>query len=99
MITAIIFFCHFLFTLVIFTKKWQDEKLSDAFINVGLIGLLFTIGWSISGIIAKLLMSQKGLGIMFDRDAFSLTILSVAEFFFYKMYYKDVFSEDDTEKQ
>lgn len=99
MITAIIFFAHFLFTLVIFTKKWQDEKLSDAFINIGLIGLLFTIGWSISGIIAKLLMPQKGLGIMFDRDTFSLTILSVAEFFFYKMYYKDIFSEADTERQ
>ncbi|HUX92895.1 MAG TPA: hypothetical protein VMV36_03740 [Ignavibacteriaceae bacterium] len=99
MITAIIFFVHFLFTLIIFTKKWQEENLSDAFINIGLIGLLFTIGWSISGIIAKLLMSQKGLGIMFDRDTFSLTILSVIEFFFYRMYYKDIFSEAGTEKQ
>ncbi len=99
MITAIIFFVHFLFTLIIFTKKWQEENLSDAFINIGLIGLLFTIGWSISGIIAKLLMPQKGLGIMFDRDTFSLTILSVIEFFFYRMYYKDIFSEAGTEKQ
>ncbi|MHB9014186.1 MAG: hypothetical protein ACYC49_18395 [Ignavibacteriaceae bacterium] len=99
MITEIIFFVHFLFTLIIFTKKWQEENLSDAFINIGLIGLLFTIGWSISGIIAKLLMSQKGLGIMFDRDTFSLTILSVIEFFFYRMYYKDIFSEAGTEKQ
>jgi hypothetical protein len=99
MITAIIFFVHFLFTLIIFTKKWQEENLSDAFINIGLIGLLFTVGWSISGIIAKLLMSQKGLGIMFDRDTFSLTILSVIEFFFYRMYYKDIFSEAGTEKQ
>ncbi|MHB8337787.1 MAG: hypothetical protein ACYDEE_10255 [Ignavibacteriaceae bacterium] len=73
--------------------------MSDAFINIGLIGLLFTVGWSISGIIAKLLMSQKGLGIMFDRDTFSLTILSVIEFFFYRMYYKDIFSEAGTEKQ
>ncbi|MHB8579654.1 MAG: hypothetical protein ACYDA4_07310 [Ignavibacteriaceae bacterium] len=99
MITAIIFFGHFLFSLIIFTKKWQDENLSDAFINIGLIGLLFTVGWSISGIIAKLLMPQKGLGIVFDRDTFSLTILTVIEFFFYRMYYKDVFSAADTEKQ
>ncbi|MHB1686203.1 MAG: hypothetical protein ACYCVH_02350 [Ignavibacteriaceae bacterium] len=99
MITAIIFSLHIIFALIIFTKKWQDENLSDAFINLGLIGLLFTVGWSITGIISKLLMEPKGLGIFFDRDTFSLTILSIAEFSFYKMYYKDIFSEADTEKQ
>jgi len=99
MITAIIFFIHFIFALVVFTKKWQDEGLSTAFINLGLIGLLFTVGWSIAGIISKLIMEQKGFGIYFDRDTFSLSILSVAEFFFYRMYYSDIFNADDKGKQ
>ncbi len=98
MITALIFFVHFIFSLVVFTKKWQDENLSSAFINLGLIGLLFTVGWSLAGIVSKLIMEPKGFGIYFDRDTFSLTLLTISEFFFYKMYYSDIFSEDDMGK-
>ncbi len=98
MITALIFFLHLIFSLVVFTKKWQDDNLSSAFINLGLVGLLFTVGWSIAGIVSKLLMGTKGFGIYFDRDTFSLTILSISEYFFYKMYYSDIFSEDDKGK-
>jgi predicted cation transporter len=88
MITAFIFFAHFLFALIIFTKKWQEENLSAAFLNLGLIGILFAVGWSVVGIATQNLLSPKGLGIYFDRDAITLTILSAAEFFFYRFYYK-----------
>lgn len=75
--------------LVIFTKKWQEEGLSAGFLNLALIGILFAVGWSISGMIAKLVMEQEGLGIYYDRDTFSLTLLTIAEFFFYRFYYKE----------
>ena len=88
MITAFIFFVHLVFALIIFTKKWQEENITSAFLNIGLVGILFAVGWSITGMIAKLIMEQEGLGIYYDRDTFSLTLLSVAEYFFYKMYYK-----------
>lgn len=87
MITALIFFLHLIFALIIFTKKWQDEGLSSGLLNLGLIGILFAVGWSITGIIAKLLMEPKGFGMHFDRDAFSLVLLSIGEYFFYRMYY------------
>ena len=99
MITAFIFFAHLTFTLIVFTKKWQDENLSAAFTNLALIGILFAVGWSITGMITKLLMSPKGFGLYFDGDTFSLTILSIAEYFFYRMYYSDLFSEAGKEKQ
>ncbi len=89
MITAFIFFAHFLFALIIFTKKWQEESLSSAFLNLGLIGILFAVGWSIVGIATQNLLSPKGLGLYFDRDAITLTVLSAIEFFFYKFYYKE----------
>jgi hypothetical protein len=91
MITAIIFSAHLLFALIIYTKKWQSESVSAAWLNVGLIGILFSVGWTITGMIAPLIMDPKGLGIFFDRDAFSLTLLSIGEFFFYMIYFKDVF--------
>ncbi len=99
MITALIFFAHFIFALVIFTKKWQEDNLTSAFLNIGLIGILFAVGWSIAGMLANAIMDQRGFGIYFDRDTFSLTILSIAEYFFYKMYYKDSTTEAGKEIQ
>lgn len=75
--------------LIIFTKKWQEDGLSSGFFNLGLIGILFAVGWTITGMIAKLVMEPEGLGIYYDRDTFSLNLLSVAEFFFYRFYYKE----------
>jgi hypothetical protein len=84
---------------MIFTKKWQDEGLSTGFLNLGLIGILFAVGWTISGMIAKLVMEPKGLGLFFDRDTFSLTLLTIAEIFFYKFYYKEETTAAGTGKQ
>lgn len=94
MINAFIFFGHLLFALIIFSKKWQDESLSSATLNIGLIGIIFSVGWSISTMIAKAVLEPKGLGIFFDRDAFSLTILSIVEYFFFRMYYKGLFASE-----
>jgi hypothetical protein len=99
LITAFIFSTHLIFALVIFTKKWQDESVSAGLLNVILIAILFTVGWTVAGIIAKLLMEPKGLGIQFDRDTFSLTILSIVEFFFYRFYYNEEPNLADKGKQ
>ncbi|GAB4295216.1 MAG: hypothetical protein Kow0098_17370 [Ignavibacteriaceae bacterium] len=99
MVTIIIFYLHFIFALSVFTWKWQQESLSAALINLSLIGILFAVGWSVTGIIANLLMEQKGFGLFFDRDAFSLTLLTIAEFFFYKFYYNETPTEAGKEKQ
>jgi hypothetical protein len=96
MITAFIFFIHLIFITVIFTKKWQEESLSVAFTNVALIIILFSVGWSITGTIAKVIMEKEGLGIYFDRDTFSLFLLAIVEFFGYKFYYGD--DEPSTEE-
>ena len=99
MITAFIFAIHFLFTIIIFTKKWQEDSLSAAFLNIALIGILFAVGWSLTGILTKILLEPEGFGLFFDRDTFSLLLLTVIEFFFYKFYYKENVTEDDKETQ
>lgn len=100
MIISIIFFLHLIFSLVIFTIKWQEEKISAAFLNIALIAVLFAVGWSIASIIAKAVMEPKGLGIHFDRDTFALTLLTIGEYLFYRLYYKpNQTIEDDKGKQ
>jgi hypothetical protein len=98
MITAFIFFFHFIFSLIIFTKKWQDENLSAGFLNIALIAILFAVGWTITGMIAKLVLEPKGLGMQFDRDTFALSLLTIVEYFFYKFYYKETPTANDKEK-
>jgi len=100
MINAFIFFLHFIFMLYIFTKKWQDESLQSSFINIALITLLFTVGWAVASSVTQIFIDKKGLGIYYDRDAISLTLLLIVEFFFYKVYYfeeKPVSSENKEE--
>ncbi|MCZ7601515.1 MAG: hypothetical protein M5R37_01515 [Melioribacteraceae bacterium] len=93
MISALIFAGHLFFILYIFTKKWQEDSLQSAFINAGLIVLLFSVGWSISTMVLKVFVEQAGFGIYFDRDAMSLTLLTIAEYFFYKFYYGEIITE------
>lgn len=100
MIISLIFFIHFLFGLIVFVKKWQDESLSAAFINIGLIIILFSVGWSIFTMITKLIFNPEGFGIWFDRDTITLSLLSVTEYFFFRFYYVEDFSnEADKGKQ
>jgi hypothetical protein len=98
MITAVIFAIHFIFAVIIFTKKWQEDGLSSAFLNIALIGILFTVGWSITGMFSKLLMEPEGFGIYLDRDTFALLLLTIIEIFFYKFYYKEETTADGKEK-
>ena len=87
MVSAIIFSAHLIFVAVIFTKKWQDESLTSAFINLALIVILFTVGWSVSTSVVKLVVEPKGFGLQFDADAIALTLLVIGEYFFFRFYY------------
>jgi hypothetical protein len=94
MISAFIFFAHFIFILIIFTWKWQTDGISGAVMNVSLILILFAVGWTITGMIAKFFMGPNGLGFYYNRDTFSLTLLTLVEIFFYKIYYKRSIADD-----
>ncbi len=98
MIVGLIFFLHFIFILTIFSKKWQDESITSGITNTFLIIILFAIGWSLTTFLTKLIISPKGFGIYFDRDTISLTLLTIGEYFFYKMYYQKDFIEVDKGK-
>ena len=98
MVSSIIFAVHFLFILIVFAWKWQKDGMSNAFINVALILILFAVGWTITGLISQLIMEPEGFGFYFDRDTFSLTLLTIIEYFSYRIYYKET-TAGDKEKQ
>lgn len=107
MLIALIFGLHFLFMLVIFTKKWQVETISTAFLDVLLIVILFTVGGAVTNILGNLLIPKNGIpiyyekekfNIVFDRANFSLILLTIFEIVGYRYYYKELFTSNEKEK-
>ncbi len=90
MINVLIFLIHIIFIGYIFYKKNKNESLSAAFIDMALIIIVFSVGWSISTMLVKIVIEPEGFGKHFDRDAISLVLLTIGEYFFYKMYYKGI---------
>jgi len=89
MVELLVFYIHVVAVVAMFTKRWQEEGLSEAFLVVFFMALIFFVGWSIATFLMKLLMEQEGLGVFFDRDAASLLLLTVGEAVLYFFYLKD----------
>lgn len=88
MIAIFLFYIHFIFGLYVFTKRWQEEGLGAAILILIFIGIIFSVGWTISYLIASLIFSPEGFGKFYNRDTISLTIVTIFEYFFYKTYFK-----------
>ncbi len=95
MIPLLVFYVHIVGMAAAFTKRWQDEGLSEGFLALFFIALIFFVGWSMSSYIMKLLMPVEGFGPFFDRDAASLVLLGGMEAVFYTFYLRG----DGPEKQ
>lgn len=87
MIPVIIFYIHFVFLVYVFTKNFIEETLQSAILNVIFVVIIFSVGWTVSEFLMSLIMEDKGISLLLPRYAFSLTFLSIIEFFFYRFYY------------
>ncbi len=100
MIPLLVFYVHILAMAGAFTKRYQDEGLTEGLLAVFFMGLIFFVGWSISSFIMKLVMEPNGFGLFFDRDAASLLFLTIMEVVFYTFYLKsDKPSEEEPPAQ
>lgn len=99
MISVIIFLIHIIFISYIFYKRNKIDSFNAALLDLIFIIIIFSVGWSLSSMLAKLLFESEGLAKWLDRDTISLLILTIGEFFFYRMYFKDLLTiEDGKEK-
>ena len=83
MITLFIFYAHVIAAVALYTKRWQEENWKEGILAVLFLLLIFSVGWSISTVLLKLVMDEKGLGKWFDRDTASLALLAVLESIFF----------------
>lgn len=90
MIELLIFHLHIIAALYAFTKNWQERGVKEGLLGVGLIGLLFTIGWALTGTIASLILPDSVNYLYFNKDVLSLLLLLIPEtIFFYYFFLKD----------
>lgn len=87
MIEILILHSHILFALYLFTKRWQEKKLSDGFLSLAVLGLTFSIGWAIMGPLSRMFLHQEYELPWFTSDTLSLVMLVFVEFFFFKFYF------------
>ena len=88
MATLFVFYVHTVAAVYAFTNQYQEEGPGAGTLAVAFMGIVFSVGWSISTFVLKFLVSEKGFGIYFNRDALSLTILTAGEAIFYYLYLK-----------
>jgi hypothetical protein len=89
MIPLFVFFVHIVAVTAVFTKRWQEEGLTEGFLSVFFMAVIFFVGWSMTSFIMKLFMTREGLAVWFDRDAASLLLLTAAETVFYYFYFRE----------
>lgn len=88
MITLFIFYLHIVAAVAVYTRRWQESGWKEGLLALAFIGLIFSVGWSISTFILKLFVSEKGFGVWLDRDALSLVALTVMEATFYSIQFR-----------
>ncbi|HAP34835.1 MAG TPA: hypothetical protein DCQ28_02420 [Bacteroidetes bacterium] len=89
MIPLIIFYVHIVGISAAFTSEYQKEGIGAAFLSIGFIVLIFSVGWTISTFILKYMMTDGGFGLWLNRDAFSLLLLTIGEAIFYLNYFNE----------
>ncbi len=84
MIALLVFYGHTIAAAALFTRRWQESDWKEGILAVGFLALVFSVGWSMSTFILKLVVDEKGVAVWLDRDALSLLLLAVMEgVFFY----------------
>ena len=85
MIEVVIFHLHIIAALYAFTLRWQEDGVKEGFLAVGLIALVFMIGWAITGGIAQLITPKGGFATWFNAGTVSLVLLIIPEVFIFRM--------------
>lgn len=87
MIEVLIFHLHVIAALYAFTRRWQEANIKEGILALGLIGLVFTIGWAITGGIAKAVTPQGGFASWFTADTLSLVLLIIPEVILFRLFF------------
>jgi len=88
MIPLLVFSAHIIAFTALFTKRWQEEGVTEGILAAAFALLIFFAGWSMTSFVLKLVVDVRGFGKWLDRDAASLLALSLIEAAFYIVFFR-----------
>jgi hypothetical protein len=102
MVSAFIFFLHFVMAVYAF-MIYKKESMSDGFLAIAFVGIVFAVGWTIASMLTNLLFTLKWFVQWYwqpldswiwrivrneiSRDTISLLILTSGEVVFYYLFF------------
>lgn len=88
MVPLIVFYAHIIAFTAVFTKRWQEEGVTEGFLGVLFMLLIFFVGWSMASFVMRLILPPEGFGRWMDADAAALAVLAIVESVFYYFYFR-----------
>lgn len=88
MVPLFVFYAHVVAFTAVFTKRWQEEGVSEGALGVLFMLLIFFVGWSMASFVLRLMLPPEGFGKWMDADAAALALLAVVESVFYYFYFR-----------
>jgi hypothetical protein len=83
MIAAVILALHGAVGIYAFWTRKEKGRWSEGVLAVAFVGVIFSVGWTIMTMLTNVVLEPEGFAEWFNRDAVTLTLLTVAEGFFY----------------
>jgi hypothetical protein len=87
MIELVIYHIHIVAMVYAYVQRWQREGVGGGLLAVAIIGLVFVIGWSLTGAIARLVMPEVVAGALVTSDTLSLLLLLPIEVVFFWVFF------------
>jgi len=88
MIAAIIFAIHLVAATYAFASKAKSGGISEGFLALAFMTIIFSVGWTIATMTANLLFEPEGFAEWFNRDTISLSLVTIGEVVFYALLLK-----------
>ena len=89
-VAAIIFVLHGLLLVGAFVWKLRTGSFTDAALSVAFIIIIFSVGWTLSGLLTGLLFESQGLAEWMNRDTISLVLVTLGEAVFYTVFLRSL---------
>ena len=83
MVEVSIFALHGVAAVYAFVPRRKEGGLAEGFLAVAFVAIIFSVGWTIMTMLTRLVFGQEGLATWFNRDAITLTLLTIGEAVFY----------------
>lgn len=87
MIPVLIFWMHITGGVYLFSKRYSEESLGEAFLALVFAAIVFTAGWTMSSFLIHVIFGPEGLSAILNGDTLSLILLTIMEAVFYRLWF------------